>query len=248
MLERALSQATINQLRASASNKICAEASSLLEQSSKANPNDELRISADLTLFVNSAAAATEAKQMLDVLKDYRLCGLSPSAQRSPETALFISISSGGDFATRVALPVGHLAPFLRYKANGSFRDNDPLAHSDEHISQGSFYTSSAAHMKVLQSHEVKPADATDCQPTSPKRVQSPWQYFSLPDTRQCFQITEKQNAWNDTPYWLMEIPSEIIPDHSTIFTGRFMSMLDNLVPTNAQVEKSSPAKVLVAK
>jgi hypothetical protein len=255
VLERALTQATVNQIQASSSNTTCEQVAALNGGTPglQAAINADLRSSADLTVFVNSAAAATEAKQMLDVLKEYKLCGPAPSSPRNPDTALFISISSVSDAATKLALPIGHGYPFLKYKLTGSLRADDPLAQSDEHISQGSFYMSSAAHMSILQSHQVVSVDASNCksamrttQSSDPELAKSTWQYFSLPDTGKCFKIDEKKGAWNTTPYWLMEVPSEIIPDHSTIFTGRFIAMLQNLVPTNEQVEASAPpAKVL---
>jgi hypothetical protein len=256
ILERALTQATVNQIQANSSNT-CGQTNELSERTPAAAsvPSFDSQWSADLTVFVNSAAAATEAKQMLDVLKEYKLCGPAATFPRSPDTALFISISSVSDEATKLALPIGHWYPSLKYKLNGSLRDNDPLAQSDEHISQRSFYMSSAAHMKILQSHQVVSVDASNCrsamqnaQSTDPQTAKSAWQYFSLPDTGKCFKIDEKQGVWNTTPYWLMEVPSEIIPDHSTIFTARFSAMLQNLVPTNAQVEASAPAAKVLTK
>jgi hypothetical protein len=238
VMERALTQATINQLQQSPDPCSEKEAS---EKGSKSVP--------DLAVFVNSAAAATEGKQLLDVLKDYRPCNSTGSGPRSPDTALFISIASVSDSAVKLALPIGHGIPFLRYKFKGSLRSEDPLAHCappspdpncPKTPSQGSFYLSSAAHMEILQSHQVVSATAKEC--TDAGNV---WPYFSLPDTKECYRIEEKKNAWNDTPYWLMEVPSEIIPDHSTIFTGRFIAMLKSLVPTNDQMEGAQHPKML---
>lgn len=257
ILERALTQATVDQIQANSAPAPCGGVNTLAERTpnGESNLHGEAKPGADLTVFVNSAAAATEAKQMLDVLKDYKLCGSTANQPRNPDTALFISISSVSDAATKFAMPIGHGYPFLKYKFNGSLRDNDPLSHSDEHISQGSFYMSTAAHMSILQSHQVVPADASYCKnakegPLSGdvERAKSAWQYFSLPDTGKCFKIDEKRGAWNDTPYWLMEVPTEIIPDHGTIFTGRFIAMLQNLVPTNDQVEASGPAAKMLTR
>ena len=250
ILERALTQATVNQIQSVESEPASGAPNSLAPRTPAAEPNsqEKTRADADLTVFVNSAAPATEAKQMLDVLKD---CKPQPTGPpRNPDTALFISISSMSDAATKVALPIGHGYPFLKYKFNGSLRANDPLACSDDHISQGSFYMSSAAHMAVLQSHQVVEDDdmshckqaAEDRRSNDVERASAAWQYFTPPFLEKCYKIEEKKDAWNNTPYWIMEVPSEIIPDHSTIFTGRLISMLVNLVPPNAQVEASPPA------
>jgi hypothetical protein len=49
---------------------------------------------------------------------------------------------------------------------------------------------------------------------------------FKLYDTHQCFAIQERPSRCNGTPYWMMEIDPDVVPDHSTIFTGRFISFL----------------------
>jgi hypothetical protein len=184
----------------------------------------------DLTLFVNSAAAATEAKQMLDFLKaehiHYTNCD-----SKAPRP-LFISISSSSDAATRFAMPVGHGPSFLRFKLMGSLRNSDPPVMWDPKYgstpSQGAFYMSTAAHMQILQSHLVLPAEEVPAGTSPADRVAE----FALSDTKQKFVIINKQNRWNDTPYWLMEVPSTIIPDHSTIFTLRFIDLLKEFLPS----------------
>ena len=30
------------------------------------------------------------------------------------------------------------------------------------------------------------------------------------------YSIHQNPRSWNDTPYWVMEVPPSIIPDHST--------------------------------
>ncbi|HWZ44663.1 MAG TPA: hypothetical protein VNW97_14395 [Candidatus Saccharimonadales bacterium] len=266
VMERALTQATISLLQEIPSGD-CPE-----EKPSEKNDSPAKRrlIVPDLAVFVNSAAAATEAKQLLDVLKDYKSCNSRGIEPRPPDTALFISIASVSDSAVKLALPIGHFIPSMRYKSKGSFRSEDPLAHCSppspdpncpKTPSQSSFYSSSAAHMSILQSHEVVSADSKLCKEAEEEhteaahgdRNESPgtWRYFSLPDTTECFEIKEKKEekekkgVWNDTPYWIMEVPSEIIPDHSTIFTERFIAMLKRLVPTQKTMNDGPPKKIL---
>ena len=49
---------------------------------------------------------------------------------------------------------------------------------------------------------------------------------FRLEDTKACFAIQERPKRCNGTPYWMMEIDPEVVPDHGTIFSGRFISFL----------------------
>ena len=220
---------------------------------------------ADLIAFVNSAAAASEAKQMLDLLKKKGVV-FGPEGVRRP---LFVSLSSLGDTATRFGLPVGHGGPYLAAKMRGSWRaDARPYGYSKP-VSQASFFLSTAAHMEVLQSHTVTTLDncATQLPGTSAMLVRSkPNEYIMqdqhgkpypappgvtlnahefarvrLPEGGLCFSVQEKAERWNETPYWLMQMPASIVPDHSTIWTTNFMQLLAAFIPppTELQPEKS---------
>jgi hypothetical protein len=49
---------------------------------------------------------------------------------------------------------------------------------------------------------------------------------FRLADTQACFAVAERPNRCNGSPYWLMEIDPDVVPDHSTIFTERFIQFM----------------------
>lgn len=114
--------------------------------------------------------------------------------------------------------------------------------------SQGSYYMSSAPHMQTLQSHVMLKATGAN-----QMRVSSTGQTihiddpnaiaecnrelfnkqrlnivstFRLQDTHLCFAIQERPNRCNGTPYWMMEIDPDVVPDHGTIFTARFISFV----------------------
>ena len=125
---------------------------------------------ADLIVFVNSAAAASEGKQMLDLLytqkHSRRLRYAAPVASvalearshpelaRTPERPLFLSVSSLGDTATRFGLVIGHGPSDINRQLKGSWRtyqDPQPWGVAN----QSSFYLSTTAHMPVLQSHAI---------------------------------------------------------------------------------------------
>jgi hypothetical protein len=116
--------------------------------------------------------------------------------------------------------------------------------------SQGAYYMSTAPHMQVLQSHVMLKAVGTNQMIVSSTgerlRIEDPHAIadcnrdlfnkqhlnvvstFRLEDTGTCFAVQERPNRCNGTPYWLMEIDPEVVPDHGTIFTGRFISFLIN--------------------
>ena len=229
MMERALSQAMTDYV---------------LRQTAGA-VDDASRARADLVVFVNSAASANEGKQMLDLMKDQACyqpqadtdgCN-RPAASSRP---LFLSISSLGDAATRFAVPIGHGLSFLNFKLKGSWRDYSPSQAQPPGVTaQSAYYLSTTAHMEALQSHViVQPQDAADFQRCavdangSPEYVGSP---FST-TTGQTYRICEKGGRWNNTPYWAMQMPATIVPDHSGIFNVNFLKLLQTFFPTEAEM------------
>ncbi|HEV2200499.1 MAG TPA: hypothetical protein VGR73_11820 [Bryobacteraceae bacterium] len=181
---------------------------------------------ADLVVFVNSAAAASEGKQMLDLLNATHAEYTTPVREgRAVERPLFLSISSLGDAATRFALPIGHGPSYLSRAWQGSWRTyNPPDAFGI--ASQSSYYLSTTAHMEALQSHLiVAEADAAQC--NGGKLFAGP---FQLPN-QQRYRICEKPGRHNDTPYWAMEMPASIVPDHGGIFNENFIGLLQLFLP-----------------
>jgi hypothetical protein len=189
---------------------------------------------ADLVVFVNSAAAANEGKQMLDLLK--RNGTTVTSSDKSPRP-LYLSVSSLGDAATRFALPVGHGPSFLVHKTNGTFRS---YAAGDEPQppvkAQSAYYMSTVAHMQALQSHII--VDGEACRDGQGDLV--PFgAAFTLPNGKM-YRVCEKRARWNDTPYWAMQMPASIVRNHSSIFTQDLVGLLTVFFPTPQ--EMAAPA------
>jgi hypothetical protein len=184
---------------------------------------------ADLVVFVNSAAAANEGKQMLDLLKRNNTVIASNSSPRP----LYLSISSLGDAATRFALPIGHGPSFLVHKTNRSFRSYGKGDAPQPPVeAQSAYYTSTVAHMQALQSHII--VDGSVCRdnkgPLQPFRGA-----FLLPNGK-TYRVCEKRDRWNDTPYWAMQMPASIVRDHSSIFTQDLIGLLSWFFPTPDEI------------
>jgi pimeloyl-ACP methyl ester carboxylesterase len=82
---------------------------------------------ADLIVFVNSAAPATEAKQFLGMLKARHYHYLSADEREEP---LFLSITSKGDTATGFAMPLGQ-APSKLTKSMRKYDLSNPCEHPE---------------------------------------------------------------------------------------------------------------------
>ena len=307
LLERSLSEATASQIAqttifAQEANTAPKDSKEATEKSIAAKLATDAR--ADLVIFINPAGAATEAKQMLDFLTSngYRYqptvqneategTAAVPSSNQAADRPLFVSLTSTGDLATKVAMPIGHWWPSVRFKGAGSFRNlsQDPNKnydlpcfdpHNEQHAHwelktkdqgaqpQSAYYMSTAPHMQVLQSHTMlKAIGKNQMQVSSTGQkitIQDPdaiakcdqdlfnkqhlniVSTFKLADTQTCFAVQERPNRCNGTPYWLMEIDPDVVPDHSTIFTQRFISFLIDTYfkPQGQPLQRLSPRMI----
>jgi hypothetical protein len=53
--------------------------------------------------------------------------------------------------------------------------------------------------------------------------------------------VTPVSTAWDNTPYWAFEIPTEVVPDHGTIFTDRFVDFLKAFLPPLGSYNPMAP-------
>jgi len=220
---------------------------------------------ADLVVLINQAAPATNA---VTLLSDYRQdlsrvnllrppvksnCAPGDSSQECKELTrpLILSISSETDLATRRVLPVAETiaAPKNRPK---TLPPDVKLPPGLQGKDAKKVFTTTATFTPQLQSHQLLPCDHGDCSPCLTKDKYYIPVSITLPayapgstahqDTpiKYCLVRVQDRNAWNHTPYWIFTIPTEIVPDHSTIFTERFADFLTAFLPP---LEKFNPAQ-----
>ncbi len=116
-------------------------------------------------------------------------------------------------------------------------------------MSQTSFYMTTTAHSPQLQSHTVEEIvlhgtfdpNAMVCIPQSlPPRDAKTSSGNQKRTAMSCtmgqyiFIVKEINDRCNGTPYWAMEVPTELIPDHTTIFTDRLITFLRSFISTTA--------------
>jgi hypothetical protein len=191
---------------------------------------------ADLVVFLNSAAAATEGKQMLDLLKNRTVFVSTDPQGIEHRRPLYLSISSLGDAATRFAMPIGHGPSFLNFKTNRSFRAYSSADGSQPPVtSQNAYYMSTLAHMQAVQSHLIVEDEACSQAAAAPTSIGPP---FTLPNGR-TYQVCERPARWNDTPYWAMQMPASIVRDHSSIFTEDLVGLLNVFMVSGEEMSGS---------
>jgi alpha-beta hydrolase superfamily lysophospholipase len=201
---------------------------------------------ADLVLLVNSAAESIYAKEMRDMFqrtKQRRGSGISP------DQPLMISITSESDTATSRWFPFGTFFPNIfahrRYDWDTRY---DSASHD---VDQNEYLTKTPGHNTRLFSHQIVPTAAPPDAP-SPGRIaqmekpelaclepnpafEQNLQYphgltFATGDAADARQFKwwrlERFGADPTTPYWIMHVPKEIIPNHTPIFTPQSRAMM----------------------
>jgi hypothetical protein len=225
ILERALAQAVIGALLAS--------------------PDQELIFPADLVVLLNPAGSANRTKQLVDILARNRLktYRFDENGNRF-ERPLLVSFSSETDTATRLFFPAG-----MRLKAaTKKFRDYGE-GYCSPISNQRRLYTHTAGNLPELHSHEVTAGPRTNRQRATPPQGRlvpeflhyeeeydplTQQQAISFDGVAHRFTIKRKPLALNDTPYWIMQVPRELIPDHTTVLTEDTFRLIEAVLTLSA--------------
>jgi hypothetical protein len=181
----------------------------ILENEPKIDAGEPLPMP-DLTVLLNEAGPATEAKEFLDFLTREHLEYVDDKKVPHP---LVLSMTSTGDTATRIIFPVGqflgkHGLDTRKYETPDEFGETD----------QNHYFLHTTANSPKLISHAVtKSATVPKCEVYSS---------FHLDDANYYICALAGDARTNRTPYWVMQIPPEFVPDHSTIFKPELRALL----------------------
>ncbi len=194
----------------------------------KQNAEDKLQTRRpDLTVLLNEAGPATEAKEFLNFLVHQDVEFADSQNVRHP---LFLSLTSTGDSATHIIFPVGqflgkHGLNTRKYEEPDEFGETD----------QNHYFLHTTANSPRLVSHRVMPSDSapTECKATLYKDFQL---------GNKTYYICPSSSATNRTPYWVMQIPTEFVPDHSTVFKPELRVLLKAFMAPHLAVSAPSGA------
>jgi hypothetical protein len=197
-----------------------------------------------LTVLLNEAAPATDAKQFLDFLKNHQVT-YTDGEKRLP---LFLSITSDGDWATHILLPVGQAAARMQMKTRvyctGNVEADRKSGCSGDQAdpgvitNQSTYFTHSTANIPALYSHYFVQGDlgaALQCQEKDPAVMP----VFSA--GKYSYLVCATAGAWNQTPYWVSSLPVSIVPDHSDIFHPQLYETLMSFIQDRLQHRGQPP-------
>jgi hypothetical protein len=184
-----------------------------------------------LTVLLNEAAPATDAKQFLDFLKRHHVTYRAGDRN----VPLFLSITSDGDWANHIFLPIGQTAARMQMKTRVYCTGNaeadrksgcsgDP-ADPGVITNQSTYFTHSTASIPALYNHYfVKGSgEPLQCQEHDTEIVK--WRAV-----KDDYIFCESPGAWNQTPYWISSMPVSIVPDHSDIFRPELSQTLISFI------------------
>lgn len=198
---------------------------------------------ADLILLVNSASESIYSKELIDMYRD------ATPPRGAPHV---IMISSDADTATGVAFPIGTKLSNIPKLLSGSFRE---YHEEGRDTSQYNYFTRTPGHHDSLESHRlVELAKGTSELSADPfdlnlQNRAGAYENITL-YTGTRFKWTQWQiqrQGRNETNYWVLHVPKEIIPGHGPIFESASRDLMAALFRIAAAPEagaRSVPVRV----
>lgn len=207
---------------------------------------------ADFVVLLNSAGESIYAKEMIDMLRRRYVSRKGASGNEiSAEHPLIVSITSKADWATGILFPVGTQLS----NATGTFRKYEwdtKYGDSSHNVSQKEYFKRTPGHNSRLISYEAKVAEGTARTPTyqdtdvcSEEMLGALRRNLHEPLTGPNGEVrfltlapTGEETQWElrpkiedrlQTPYWIIQVPKEIIRDHSDIFNENALAMMARL-------------------
>jgi len=209
----------------------------------------ELKPAADMLILVNPASQSMQAKSMVSLLKRNRLKFYREDKEGNRrEAPAIVSVTSTSDTATGTLYPLA-----LSIKGwTKKFREYEPTDCSPA-LRQKQFYTQTAGHNRVLHSHVITTAGSIEAGSVDDREMVlevsidpiTGEKRYTFPGQENLFTVQRLALGYNDTPYWIMSAPPELIRDHSDIFTYNTIQMIRALLEVSGSSNKNDKAIIV---
>jgi hypothetical protein len=218
---------------------------------------------ADMILLLNSASESIYAKELSDMFRRAHFTG--DISSRRP---LILSITSEGDTATGNLFPIGTGLS----NAFGTFREYQRTQKFDgaaTRVNQSRFFTTTPGWNNELVSHRVECLNPQELKlVTNPNGNQAAsasldrafninlshpnanlLTFCTEPEGHQIWWEIKPENNFKQTPYWIIKVPKEIIPDHTGIWFDSSLDMMAALyvITTDNQITSSPRTATMTA-
>lgn len=216
----------------------------------------------DMVLLINPASEALVAKKMIEAMEN-PLISQYAGTTNADARPWIISVSSKGDWATRLVFPIGRevgsLSDRLRvYEPRQSGQPDDIGLHSPTNY-QRTFYKETAPQNSAMINHVITLTQTktnstytnldtehlfrwllrmnlqTDTNHMGSNLFNLSNQFIYSPGGGKnlIYTVEPATNSYfdktNHPGYWIIQAPTDILPDHSTIFTPAFYAMAAGL-------------------
>lgn len=212
-----------------------------------------LRDAPDLVILVNPATNATRALGDVWTLKESpdiaprRATSFHVRQQAVSRTPLIVSLTSATDWATGIGFPAAeYLAGVFQ-----SFRGWGGTPMDGVFPSQRTVYAKTMGHLPQIWSHDVTftklPGTQPDPQsePARPCPPEAATGEICFIVGGDMFTMTPRNPRFNDTHYWIMQVPKTIINGHSDVWNRVWVHMLigmmDSLGATTGRTPGALP-------
>jgi hypothetical protein len=133
-----------------------------------------------------------------------------------------ISMTSTGDWGTGVFFPIGQ-ALSRPFNSLRNYPHPNALGLQD----QAEMYLKTTAYSKAFVSHLLNAETSTTIAGAFAGGCQVEL-VSEISGTK--YKLIEQPGSKNLSPYWVVQLPKEIVPDHTTIFGAAFRSLMIDLV------------------
>ena len=218
---------------------------------------------ADMILLLNSASESIYAKELMDMFRRAHFSG--DISSRRP---LILSVTSEGDVDTGNLFPIGTTLS----NAFGTFREYQRTQKYDgtaTKLDQNKFFTTTPGWNDNLISHRVECLNPRELEiVTNPNGNQAAsasldpafninlshpstnlFRFCTEPEGHQIWWEIKPENNYKQTPYWIIKVPKEIIPDHTGIWFDSSLDMMAALyvITTNNQITSQPRTATMTA-
>jgi hypothetical protein len=218
---------------------------------------------ADMILLLNSASESIYAKELMDMFRRAHFSG-----DISPRRPLVLSVTSEGDVDTGNLFPIGTRLS----NAFGTFRDYQRTQRFDgaaTRVAQNKFFTTTPGWNDDLISHRVTCLNSQELKlvanPNGNQAASASLDrafdinlsqpnanlltFCTEPEGHRIWWAIKPENNYKQTPYWIIKVPKEIIPDHTGIWFDSSLDMMAALyvIATGNQITSQPRTATMTA-